>query len=374
MVTLSYSEEHALLRSQARRWLAERCPMTAIRRFADDARGQDSAWWKELAELGWVGLVIPAEYGGSGLSFTHLAVLLEEAGRSLLPAPLLSTTLGAMAIAFGGSDAQRARWLPRLAAGDFVATLAHVEPDGAWRAADTTARRQRGRVSGEKHHVWHAPSADLFLVPVRDGTARAARLRLAVIERAADGIAVTPEVGLDPTRRSGRVRFDDVSVRDDALLPVDAQDLFAYLVPRACTALAAEMAGGADALLAMTATYATQRVQFARPIGSFQAIKHPLVNVLIDVEHVRSLVYAAAAALDTGAAEAESLARMAKAKASDAYVFAASRAVQFHGGFGFTYECDAHFFMRRALAARPAFGDAAHHRRWIAERAIAGAG
>ena len=373
MVTLSYSEEHTLLRNEVRRWLAERCPTTAVRRFADDPRGDDSTWWKELAELGWLGLVVPAEYGGSGLSFTHLAVLLEEAGRSLLPAPLLSTTLAAMAIAFAGSDAQRARWLPRLAAGDFVATLAHVEPSGAWQAADTAARRQRGRVSGEKHHVWHAPTADLFLLPVRDGAARSARLRLAVIERAADGITVTPEVGLDPTRRSGRVRFDGVAVRDDALLPADAREVFAYLLPRACTALAAEMAGGADALLTMTATYATQRVQFARPIGSFQAIKHPLVNVMIDVEHMRSLLYAAAAALDAGAAEAESLARMAKAKASDAYVFAASRAVQFHGGFGFTYECDAHFYMKRALASRPAFGDAAHHRRWIAEHLIAAA-
>jgi acyl-CoA dehydrogenase len=367
---LHYTEDHALLRDEVRRWLAKRSPMTTVRHLTEDARGDDPAVWKELAELGWLGLVIPEAHGGSGLGFTHLAVLLEEAGRHLLPSPLLPVALAAIVIERGGSDAQRLRFLPRLATGDLVATLAHVEASGAWRPEDTTITRAAGRLSGEKRCVWAAPTAGLFIVPFRE-TGAGAPTRLALVEARADGVQVAPEIGLDRTRRSGRVILHDVAVADSAILPVGAGEIFEHLLPRACTALAAEMTGGADALLAMTAAYATTRVQFGRPIGSFQAVKHPLVNVLIGVEHARSLVYAAASALDAGAPDAELLARMAKAQASDTYVFAASRAVQFHGGFGFTIDCDAHFYLKRAQASRPAFGDAPHHRRWIGDYVIA---
>ncbi|HXQ22469.1 MAG TPA: acyl-CoA dehydrogenase [Candidatus Acidoferrales bacterium] len=367
---LHYTEDHALLRDEVRRWLAKRSPIATVRRLTEDARGDDPAAWKELAELGWLGLVIPETYGGSGLGLTHLTVLLEEAGRHLLPSPLLAAALAAVVIARGGSDAQRLRFLPRLAAGDLVATLAHVEPSGAWHPRETTVTRAAGRLSGEKRQVWAAATADLFIVPFRDAGAETPA-RLALVEATAAGIHIIPEIGLDRTRRSGRLILQDVAVADTAILTVGGDEIFAHLLPRACTALAAEMAGGADALLAMTAAYATTRVQFGRPIGSFQAVKHPLVNVLIGVEHARSLVYAASAALDAGAPDAELLARMAKAHAGDTYVFAASRAVQFHGGFGFTIDCDAHFYLKRAQASRPAFGDAAHHRRWIGDYVIA---
>ena len=366
MVTLRYDEEHALLREQARRWFADRSPIAVARRLADDTRGDDPQVWKELGQLGWLGLVIPEAHGGSGLGFTHLAVLLEEAGRQVLPSPLLPVTLAALAIERGGSEPQRKHILQRIATGEMVVTLAHVEPDGSWQANATRALRAHGRLSGEKHHVWAAAAADAFIVPFREAGAT----RLALVEAAADGVTVVPEIGLDRTRRSGRVVLRNVAVPDDSVLPVGADDVFAHLVPRACTALAAEMTGGADALLTMTAAYATTRVQFGRPIGSFQAVKHPLVNLLIGVEHARSLVYGAAAALDAGAADAELLARMAKAHLSDTYMFAASRGVQLHGGYGFTIDCDVHFYFKRAHASRPAFGDATHHRRWIAEHLL----
>jgi acyl-CoA dehydrogenase len=367
MATLRYDEEHALLRDQARRWFAERSPVAAARRLSDDPRGDDPQLWKELAQLGWLGLVVPEAHGGSGLGFTHVAVLLEEAGRQLLPSPLLPSTLAALAIGRGGSEAQRARLLPGIAAGDVLVSLALVEPDGGWQAADTRAVRARGRLSGEKHHVWAAPTADLFIVPFRENGAA----RLALVAAAAEGVTVVPEIGLDRTRRSGRVVLRDVAVAGDAIFPVAAEEVLAHLLPRACTALAAEMAGGADALLKMTAAYAATRVQFGRPIGSFQAVKHPLVNVLIALEHGRSLVYAAAAALDADAPDAELLARMAKAQLNETYMFAAARAVQSHGGFGFTIDCDVHFYFKRAYTSRPAFGDAMHHRRWIADRLVA---
>jgi alkylation response protein AidB-like acyl-CoA dehydrogenase len=368
-VPLPYGEDHALLRDEARRWLTERCSKAWVRSFAQGEGADDTKLWRELAELGWLGLTSPESLGGSGLGFTHVVLLLEECGRALLPAPLLPQLLAGWVLERAGSREQCERWLPGLASGEERATLAHVEPAGSWLPAATTVERRATGLFGEKAFVWGAPGCDLLFVPVRDGSA----LRFTRIECSAPGVEVVPESPLDATRPSGRVRLDAVHVDDAALLPEPADVAFAELLPLACTALAAEMVGGADALLDMTAAYAATREQFGKPIGSFQAIKHPLVNVLIGVEQARSLVYSAAAAIEAGAPEAECLARMAKAQASDAYGFAASRAIQFHGGYGFTLDCDAHLYLKRALATRPAFGDAAFQRRWIADHVIDGA-
>jgi acyl-CoA dehydrogenase len=328
--TIRHDEEHALLRAEARRWLDERFPIARVRTLADGSDGEDPADWKQLADLGWLGLVVPEKHGGAGLGAVHLAVLLEETGRRLLPAPLLSSTLAALALALDGSEAQRARWLPALASGESRLVLA----------------------TGPS--VWGAERADALVAPAAGG--------IEVIETRAGELRVEPEVVLDRTRRSARVARNGAP-----LAPAPPSD---RLTTWACLALAAEMAGGADALLALTSAYAATREQFGRPIGSFQAVKHPLVNVLVGVESLRSLVYAAASALDAGSADAETLARMAKAKACDVYVFAASRAVQLHGGYGFTIDCDAHLYFKRAQTTRPAFGDAMSQRRWLAARLL----
>jgi alkylation response protein AidB-like acyl-CoA dehydrogenase len=253
---------------------------------------------------------------------------MEETGRRLLPSPLLPSTLAALALSLDGPEALASRWLPAIASGEARVVLANGTS------------------------VWGAERADALIVPERAG--------LGVIEAGAAGVQIEPEIVLDRTRRSARVTRGGV--------PLGPADPSGRLSAWACVALAAEMAGGADALLAMTAAYAATREQFGKPIGSFQAVKHPLVNVLIGVESLRSLVYAAASALDAESADAETLARMAKAHACDVYVFAASRAVQLHGGFGFTLDCDAHLYLKRAQAMRPAFGDAMQQRRWLAER------
>jgi len=325
-----YEEDHALLRAEARRWLELRFPIARVRALAESASGEDPADWTALAELGWLGLVVPEKFGGAGLGATHLAVLMEETGRRLLPSPLLSSTLAAHALVRNGSDAERERWLPRIVSGETRAVLV------------------------TRASAWGAALADVLIVPDTDG--------VRVVERRSAGVGVEPETVLDRTRRSARVTLDGVAL--EAASPADAFTAFA------CVALAAEMAGGADALLALTAAYAATREQFGKPIGSFQAVKHPLVNVLIGVESLRSLVYAAATALDAGSPDAEALARMAKAHACDAYVFAASRAVQLHGGFGFTLDCDAHLYFKRAQTTRPAFGDAMAQRRWLADRLL----
>jgi alkylation response protein AidB-like acyl-CoA dehydrogenase len=366
-VRLRYDEDHTLLRDEARRWLGERVTPAELRRLATDARGDDPACWKQLGELGWTGLVVPEKCGGAGFGAVHLAVLAEEAGRRLLPSPLLPTLLAAKLIDLAGSDAQRERWLPRIASGDAIAAVAHVEPSGAWQASATTCTLDGARLHGAKAHVWAAPIAQLLVVPARERASGA--LRIVAVEASASGVAATAEPVLDPSRRQGRVRFENAA--GDVLVG-DAEAAWRAWLPWAQTALAAEMAGGADAALAMTAAYAQTRVQFERPIGSFQAIKHPLVNVLIAIEQLRSLVYAAASALDADDAEATVLAQMAKAAASEAYPFACSRAVQFHGGYGFTEDCDAHLYLRRALGSRPAFGDAREQRAAVASALLDG--
>lgn len=328
-----YAEEHALLRAEARRWLDERFSISRVRSLADSASGEDPSDWKELASLGWLGLVVPEKFGGAELGATGLAVLMEETGRRLVPSPLLPSTLAALALHLDGSDAQRERFLPEIASGAIRAVYA--------RSAS----------------VWGAEQANLLVVPVRNG--------VEIAETRSGGLVIEPEIVLDRTRRSARVTRSGVALEAGA-----ASDRFTAW---ACLALAAEMAGGADALLALTSAYAATREQFGKPIGSFQAVKHPLVNVLIGVENLRSLVYAASTALDAGSEDAETLARMAKAHACEVYVFAASRAVQLHGGFGFTLDCDAHLYLKRAQASRPAFGDAMEQRRWLANRLLGAA-
>ena len=336
---IRYDEEHALLRSEARRWLEERFPIARVRALAESDTGEDPADWKELAALGWLGLCVPEKFGGAGLGAVHLSVLMEETGRRLLPCPLLASTLAALALAQSGSESQREQWLRPLVAGELRVALA-------------TATEA----------VWGGERADAFVARLGD--------RFALVPARAAGARVEREVVLDRTRRSARLTLDGVEPESDAFLPASAQEVLTRLTPWACVALAAEMAGGADVLLALTSAYAATREQFGKPIGSFQAVKHPLVNVLIGVEGLRSLVYAAATALDAGDPDAETLARMAKAKACDVYVFAASRAVQLHGGFGFTLDCDAHLYLKRAQTTRPAFGDAMHQRRWLAEKLL----
>lgn len=362
---LVYTEDQGLLRDEVRRFLADRSSIETVRRLLPDPVGDADELWVELARMGWLGLVTPAEHGGSGLGVVELAILAEEAGRALLPTPILAHLLTTLWIDRGGSARQRAEWLPRLASGELRAAWAHVETDGGWRVDQTTVAAAGHRLHGTKAFVWGAETAGLFCVPVQVDE----EVRLALVAADSPGVTVQGEAVLDRTRRQGRLVLD--GAEPEALLERPANEIEGALLAIAWTALAAESVGGANAALDMTAAYAATREQFGKPIGAFQAIKHPLVNVLIATEQARSLAYAAACAIDAGDAEAPLLARMAKASADDAFGFATSRAIQFHGGFGFTEDCDAHLYRRRALASRPAFGDADHHRQCVADAVLA---
>lgn len=361
---LVYTEDQALLRDEVRRLLEARSSIEVVRKMSGDPVGDDPAVWSELAGMGWLGLVTPPEHGGAGLGAVELAILCEEAGRKLLPTPLLAHLLATKVIDLGGSATQRAEMLPRLASGELRATWAHVDANGGWHVGDTTVEAAGDRLHGTKAFAWGAENADVFCIPARVDE----EVRIAVVRRDAPGVEVKGESVLDRTRRQARITLDGAI--PEALLQRPAGDVEAGLLPIAWMAVAAESVGGANAALDMTAAYAATREQFGKPIGAFQAIKHPLVNVLIATEHARSLTYATACAIDAGNDEAALLGRMAKATASDAYSFATSRAIQFHGGFGFTEECDAHLFRRRALSSRPAFGDADHHRQRIADAVL----
>lgn len=364
---LGYTEEHGLLRGQVRRMLGERCRMSDVRRLAEDPLGYDRELWKEMIALGWLGLTAKEELGGSGLGSLYLALLLEEMGRALLPSPFFASLMALTALEQAGSAAEQRRLCPAVIRGEVLATLAMSEPSASWEPLDvqTTAAPVEGgySITGDKTHVLYGASAAIVVLPCREPDGG---LGLYVVELPARGAEVEPETSVDPTRRMARLRLDGVRVGKDARLSGDGLEALRNTFIRGYAMLAAEMVGGIDAVLTLTRDYAASRIQFGRPIGAFQAVKHPIVDMMIGCEWARSLSLGAAAVLDHDAERAEAIARMAKAQASDVYAFAVKKGVQLHGGFGFTWDCDVHFYFKRALWSRSTLGDAAHHRRHLA--------
>jgi len=362
-----WTEEHEVLRQSARRLLEERCPISEVRRLAASPLGHDPALWKEMARLGWLGLVVPEAHGGAGLGHLHLALLLEETGRRLLPAPLLATVLAGFALEAAGSVAECARLAPALASGERVATFAFCDLGGGFETGtiEATADTRDGGfvLRGVKPFVMAGAEAGLVIAPFRE---RSGELTFFAVDLPTRGVRIETEIGVDPTRRSARLVFDNAFVAASARLENGGAATLQRVHVRSFAALAAEMVGGAESTLLMTRDYAIARKQFDRQIGAFQAVKHPIVDVMIGVEMARTHVLAAAAALDHARDLAETPARMAKAIASEVYPMAVRRAVQLHGGYGFTWDCDAHFYFKRALWSRAMLGDGAHHRRYLA--------
>jgi len=367
-----YGEDQSILRQEARKYLEAECNLEKVRKVMETDAGYEEETWKRLAQMGWLGLAVPEEQGGSGLGMVSLAVLMEEMGRALLPSPFFGTLLATLAIREGGSTEQKAKWLPAMVAGELKGTLAMMEAEGGWDidGVTATARPEGDAVllDGVKALVPDAPGADLIIGLFREGDG----VSLFALGRGAQGLSVEQDSLVDQTRRSGLVTFKGVSVSPAARLgePGRGGDILRKILPAIWIALAAEMAGGTERVFQITLDYAKVREQFGKPIGAFQAVKHPLVNVMVDIETTRSLLYLAAATLDNEPESAERVARMAKAQASDAYANAVARAVQLHGGIGFTWECDVHLFFKRAQWSKFAFGDAAWHRRTIADMVI----
>ena len=362
------TDEQQAIKSTANGFLASRFKSERIREIAASDDGFDEAGWKEMAELGWAGLALPEEWGGQGLGIVDLAVLFEEMGYALAPSPLLSNTVAGLALTFAGSDEQRERWLRPLAAGELRGAPALLDAGTAAVPLEFELEAEADGdgivLNGEKTLVMDAASADFFLVATADG-------RRHIVERGADGVTVKSEESIDLTRRLSSVKLDGVKVAPENTLPGAAED-YLPVFHRACVALAAESTGLAQRALEMSVGYAKDRQQFGRPIGAYQAVSHRCAQMLLETENSRSAVYGAAWAAD---AEPESLplaASMAKAYASDAGWRVPDMAIQVHGGIGFTWEHDLHFFLKRGRANAASFGDAKWHRERVAEAVLAG--
>jgi alkylation response protein AidB-like acyl-CoA dehydrogenase len=367
-------DEREQLRHAVRRFLDAKSPPTEIRRLMETTEGYDRAVWAQMAaELGLQGIQIPEAYGGQGYTFVELAVVLEEMGRVLLCAPFLSSVcLAANAILNAGTDAEKCEHLPGIASGTTIATLAFTEPSGKWDAAGIAmVARDRGdgfELHGVKTFVVDGHIADLVVVVARRaGTSGTNGIGFFVVDGNAPGLTRTPLATMDQTRKLARLDFEDVAARPLGEIGTGWPAL-AKTLDQAAAALSNESMGGAQRCLEMSVEYAKVRVQFGRPIGSFQAIKHRCADMLVDVESGKSAAYYAAWAAAVDDEELPVAASLAKAYVSDAYFRAATETIQIHGGVGFTWDHDAHLYYRRAKSSEILLGDPIHHRELLAQR------
>jgi len=348
------SDDQLLLKQTVRRYLESECPTVRVRAIMESESGHDPALWHGLADLGVPGLAIPTAHGGSGLELLELALAAEELGWACTPGPFLACAMAAVALVASGDADVQARWLPPLAAGRAIVTLALGEEGGVWDAARLTMRAHDGRLDGRKSLVPAAAVADAVLVAAQDDGGPG----LWLVEQGAPGLEVAPLRGTDMTRRLATVSFTETPGTKVAAgrRAIDrARDAALVL-------LAADAYGGAQRCLDMTVRYALSREQFGQPIGAFQGVKHQLADLATDLEPALSLWWYAAHAHDHIPERAERHAALAKAHLTDLYDRAARVATELHGGIGFTWEYDLHLWFRRAVFDRSFLGDAESHR------------
>jgi acyl-CoA dehydrogenase len=365
-----FSEEQELIASSARDLLRDRFGFDTVREWMELESGFDRELWRELAGLGWMGMGIPDEFGGSGMGATEQVSVMECMGRCVFGSPFLASVLAAELLLAAGSEEQKRRWLPALASGEAIGCVASGEPSGSWDLGGLEARAEVEasglRLSGEKCFVLDGESADLLLVACKVG----GEPTVVAVERSqlpAD--ALRRERIVDETRRSARLRLDGTRLPKEALLTGgNAGAALRRVQLLGALLVSAEMAGAAQGVFDLTLDYLKTRVQFGRKIGSYQALKHPMAWIMVGIEHSRSLLYGAATLWDRAgdASEIETAVRMSRVQSGETCTHAVDRAIQFHGGFGFTWECNAQLFFRRAQWAEYTFGDAAHHRRHLA--------
>ncbi|MCH6560863.1 MAG: acyl-CoA/acyl-ACP dehydrogenase [Myxococcales bacterium] len=371
----AFTEEQEELRATARDFLVAHSSSEQVRTAMQSELGYDPQVWKQIgAELGWPSVIIPEEFGGLGLGYVELIALLELMGSALLCAPFFSSVcLAANALLVGGSEEQKKEYLPGIAEGQTRATLAFTEANGRWDASgiEASARREGGDyvLSGKKSFVLDGHCADLLVVAARrEGTTGEAGISLFALPAAARGVERRALPTMDQTRRLAEIELRDVRVPGSALMGQEGEGWGALskTLALAAIALSAEQVGGAQRCLDMSVEYAKQRVQFGRPIGSFQAIKHKCADMLVQVESARSASYYAGCVAAEDGVELPLLASLAKAYCSDAYFDCAANAIQIHGGVGFTWEYDVHLYFKRAKSSESFLGDGAYHREQVA--------
>jgi alkylation response protein AidB-like acyl-CoA dehydrogenase len=363
----AFTPEQVLLQRTAREVLAAIAPMSQVRAMMVDARGITDAAWRQLSRLGWPGLMFAEEYGGAGLGMLELAIVLGEMGRVAMPGPFLSTMVGGRMLAHAGDDAQRRRWVPGICDGSRLATFALLEASARWDLEGVTAvaRPESGgwRLAGTKLFVPDAHLADLVVCAVR----RADDGEPVLVVIARDTAQITPLPSVDATRKIFMLELDGVWIPADHVLAGDAASALAIVLDEARVALAADMTGGAERVLEMTVEHAKVRHQFGQPIGSFQAVQHACADMMVAVECAKAATTYAAWALAEHADDAAVAAATAKATAGDAYRQVTAKAIQLHGGIGFTWEHDLHIYYKRAMSSEVMFGDATWNRELVAQ-------
>jgi alkylation response protein AidB-like acyl-CoA dehydrogenase len=358
------TDEQQMLQAAAREFLASRLRSETIRELAgsDDAFSENL--WREMSELNWPGLMISEKYGGQELGTIELAVLMEQLGYALVPGPIFSSLLAALALETAGTDEQKERYLPQLASGEKRGTLALWDAGAGWAPDDVTLEPERSNggytLSGEKLFVLDAAIADLFVVGGKGD-------RRFIVERDAPGLSIEPTPTIDATRKQYAVKLEGVKVPEDAAFGGDGA--LDEARNRACTALAAELTGIAQRAMEWAVQYAKERKQFDRPIGAYQGVSHRCAQMLLETEGARSAAFYAAWAIDNEPDTAPLAASMAKAYASDAGPRVTGASMQVHGGIGFTWEHDLHLWLKRATADAVMFGDARWHRERVADLA-----
>ncbi len=365
-MNFTFTDEQEELRRTMRRFLDDKSPTIEVRRLMETPDGYDEAVWKQMAsELGLQGIHIPEEYGGQGFSFVELGVVLEEMGRSLLAAPFLSSVcLAGNAILDLGSDAQRKELLPGIASGETIAALALAEPNGRWDASGVEATATKDGdgylLNGTKRFVVDGGVASVLIVAAQAPEG----VGLFVVRGDADGLTRESLATLDLTRKQSALTLKNVRAAALGDIPVSLDTLLDHI----SVCIAAETVGGAQRCLDMAVDYAKNRIQFGRPIGQFQAIKHKCADMLLQIESAKTAAYYAMWVAAKDDDELRLSAPLAKAVSSDAYFFAASENIQIHGGIGFTWEHDAHLYFKRAKSSELLFGDPVYHRELLATR------
>src|SRR3989454_5511456 len=372
-MNFAFSEEQEQLREAVRKFMEAKSPSSEVRRLMETTEGYDEAVWKQMAqELGLQSLHIPEAHGGQGFTFVELGIVLEEMGRVLLCAPYFSTVaLAANAIMNAGTDGQQGELLPGIASGETIAALAFTEPNGRWDASGITMEAQGSgdsyTLDGTKMFVTDGHPANTIAGAARlAGTSGEDGISFFVVDGDASGLTRTPLTTMDQTRKQARLEFSGVPARPLGD-PGKGWAALSKTLDQAAVCLSNEMVGGAQKVLEMSVDYAKVRVQFGRPIGSFQAIKHKCADMLLEVESSKSATYYAAWAVANDVPEGPLAAAMAKAYCSDAYRHTAGEGIQIHGGIGFTWEHDMHIYFKRAKSSEVTFGDATWNREIVAQ-------
>jgi len=369
---LGLTEEQELLKNSARDFLEKEAPESYVRQMEEDERGYSPEVWKKMADLGWQGLIIPEDLGGAGFGYLDLIVLLEEMGRALVPGPFVSTMVAATAIMEGGSDQQKQEWLPRIASGDVIATLALTEPSARFDAEGVELKAEKQgenyTLSGTKLFVPDAHVSDLLVVAARTGGQGEQGVSLFLVDAKSQGIS-TEVLKTIASDKQCEVRFENVSVPAANLLGGEGQgwEIMKRVMLKATCMEAAYLVGLAQMDFEISVNYAKERVQFGRPIGSFQAIQHKAADMVTDVDGARFIMYRAAWSVAENEPDAEMQVSMAKAWVSDATRRVVAHGQQIHGGIGFTKDYKIQLYFRRQKRGELMWGDGDFHREKVAE-------